>query len=65
MSFIKPKTTVSFTLPLKQEEADKVAAILKNIAANASIEELQLLEKVVTNSIYKAAAVAELKKRLS
>ncbi|MGE0638392.1 MAG: hypothetical protein AB7G44_07060 [Bacteroidia bacterium] len=65
MSFIKPKTTVSFTLSLEKEKADKVATILKNIAEHASIEELQLLEKVVTNPVYKNLAVAELKKRLN
>lgn len=65
MSFLKSKTTITITVPLKQEEADKVAASIEQIANNLSVEEIQLLARAVKDPIIKFAAVAELKKRLT
>lgn len=68
MSFLKkqqPLTKLEVSIPATGADAQKVANCLTALAASLSPSEMELLQKAISNPILKAAALAELRKRVN
>lgn len=65
MAFLKPKSTISLTVPATAEEAVIIEEALKTIVSKCSAKELQLLAKAISNPLIKTAALSKLKESFS
>ncbi len=61
MGFLKPKSTITLTVPATEEEAKIIEDSLKIIVNKCSVKELQLLARAISNPIIKTAAITKLK----
>ena len=63
MTFVKPKSKITLTVPASEDEAKAIESSLATIVNKCSPKELALLAKAVSSPLIKTAALAELKKR--